>query len=52
MSTVAGEGFVWCRVAADFCRADEDMKHEAEQGKKAEKQAVDFFTRCFGSAPR
>lgn len=27
--------------------ADEDDKKEAERGKKAEKQAVDFFTRWF-----
>lgn len=32
-------------------RADEDEKHEAEQGKKAEKQAVDWFSRWFANPP-
>lgn len=31
-------------------RADEDDKHEAEQGKKAEAQAVAWFTRWFANA--
>lgn len=32
-------------------RADEDDKHEAEAGKKAEVQAVNWFTRWFKSPP-
>ena len=30
-------------------RADENDLHEAEQGKKAEQQAVDFFTKSFAN---
>lgn len=32
-------------------RADEEDKHEAAQGKKAEEQAVRWFTRWFASPP-
>lgn len=32
-------------------RADEDEKDEAERGKKAEKQAIDFFARWFSNPP-
>ncbi|EMC98596.1 hypothetical protein BAUCODRAFT_30863 [Baudoinia panamericana UAMH 10762] len=32
-------------------RADEDEKHEAEQGKKAEDQAVNWFKRWFAKPP-
>lgn len=32
-------------------RADEDAKHEAEAGKKAEKQALSWFTRWFANPP-
>lgn len=32
-------------------RADENEKEEAEKGKKAEKQAVDWFTRWFSKPP-
>ncbi|KAF2171983.1 hypothetical protein M409DRAFT_18214 [Zasmidium cellare ATCC 36951] len=32
-------------------RADEDAKHEAEAGKKAEEQAVNWFTRWFANPP-
>ena len=32
-------------------RADEDEKHEAAQGKKAEAQAVSWFSRWFANPP-
>lgn len=36
------------KVLTSF-RADEEDKEEAERGKEAEKQAIDFFTRWFAS---
>lgn len=39
-----------CRELTVY-RADENDKDEAERGKKAEKQAVDFFTRWFSNPP-
>lgn len=44
--------FVWYEGASHgfAVRADEDDTEEAERGKKAEKQAIDWFTRWFGGS--